>query len=59
MLMTFCISFTFYLFTGTGARTSLFIPALQILILAERANSGKPASLTVFKLMIRFLYACQ
>jgi DNA-binding beta-propeller fold protein YncE len=34
--------------TRSGARTSLFIPALQIFVVAERAESGKPAQLSVY-----------
>jgi hypothetical protein len=35
--------------TRSGARTSLFIPALQIFVVAERAESGKPAQLSVYE----------
>ncbi len=37
--------------TRSGARTSLLIPSLQMLILAERAGGGKPASLAVYKIV--------
>lgn len=36
--------------TRTGARTSLLIPVLQTLILAERATAGKPAALAIYKI---------
>lgn len=35
--------------TRNGARTSLFIPALKLFVLAARAESGKTASLLVYK----------
>lgn len=34
--------------TRNGARTSLFIPELEVFILAERAQSGNPAQLIVY-----------
>jgi YVTN family beta-propeller protein len=34
--------------TRNGARTSLFVPSLQYLFLAERVGGGKPASLMVY-----------
>jgi len=37
--------------TRNGARTSLLIPQLNLFILAERAVSGKPADLLVYKVM--------
>ena len=35
--------------TRSGARTSLFIPQLNLFVLAERAVSGKPADLLIYK----------
>jgi DNA-binding beta-propeller fold protein YncE len=35
--------------TRSGARTSLLIPSLNLFILAERAEGGKPANLSVYK----------
>lgn len=37
--------------TRNGARTSLFIPRLNLFVLAERAVSDKPADLLVYKLI--------
>ena len=37
--------------TRSGARTSLFIPQLNYFVLAERAVSGKPADLLIYKLI--------
>jgi hypothetical protein len=37
--------------TRSGARTSLFIPQLNLFVLAERAVSGKPADLLIYKLI--------
>ena len=34
--------------TRSGARTSLFIPGLRVFVVAERAESGKPAQLSVY-----------
>jgi hypothetical protein len=36
--------------TRSGARTSLFIPSLQILVVAERAEGGKKAALAVYRI---------
>jgi len=36
--------------TRAGARTSLLIPSLQSFILAERANGGNAATITVYKI---------
>jgi DNA-binding beta-propeller fold protein YncE len=36
--------------TRSGARTSLFIPSLQILVVAERAQGGKKAALAVYSM---------
>ena len=36
--------------TRSGARTSLFIPSLRELILAERSSGSKPAALAVYKI---------
>jgi hypothetical protein len=36
--------------TREGARTSLLVPSLQTLILAERNSGGKPAALAVYKI---------
>jgi hypothetical protein len=33
-----------------GARTSLLIPSLNLFIIAERANGGKPAAIVVYKI---------
>ena len=35
--------------TRSGARTSLFIPQLQLLVLAERAEYGNPARLLIYQ----------
>jgi hypothetical protein len=35
--------------TRSGARTSLFVPQLKVFVLAARAQSGKPASLLIYK----------
>jgi hypothetical protein len=35
--------------TRNGARTSLLIPQLSLFVLAERADSGKPADLLIYK----------
>lgn len=35
--------------TRSGARTSLFIPSLQKLILAERSSGGKTAAIAIYK----------
>ncbi len=37
--------------TRSGARTSLFIPQLNYFVLAERAVSGKPADLLIYKVV--------
>ncbi len=37
--------------TRSGARTSLFVPQLQLFLLAERATGGKDAQLLVYKAM--------
>jgi DNA-binding beta-propeller fold protein YncE len=37
--------------TRNGARTSLLIPQLNLFVLAERAVSGKPADLLVYKVL--------
>ena len=34
--------------TRSGARTSLFVPGLQIFVVAERAEAGNPAQLLVY-----------
>ena len=34
--------------TSNGARTSLFIPQLKMFVIAERAESGKPAQLAIY-----------
>ncbi|MFI5192414.1 MAG: YncE family protein [Chitinophagales bacterium] len=36
--------------TRSGARTSLLVPHLRLLVLAERAVSGKPADLLIYKI---------
>jgi hypothetical protein len=35
--------------TASGARTSLFVPELDHLFVAVRANAGQPASIWVFQ----------
>jgi hypothetical protein len=35
--------------TAAGARTSLFVPELDRLFVAVRANAGEPASIRVFQ----------
>jgi DNA-binding beta-propeller fold protein YncE len=37
--------------TRSGARTSLLIPQLNLFVLAERAVSGKPADLLIYKMI--------
>lgn len=37
--------------TNNGARTSLYVPELKFFILAARASNGKPATVTVYKLL--------
>ncbi|HVB03696.1 MAG TPA: hypothetical protein VNE41_08245 [Chitinophagaceae bacterium] len=37
--------------TRKGARTALLVPALRLLLLAERAAGGKPAQLVVYKIL--------
>ena len=34
--------------TSNGARTSLLIPQLKMFVIAERAESGKPAQLAIY-----------
>ena len=36
--------------TRNGARTSLLIPQLNLFVVAERADSGKPADLLIYKI---------
>ena len=36
--------------TRSGARTSLYIPQLNLFVVAERAVSGKPADILIYKI---------